>query len=194
MQLKFMLTILLVAAVVGMPSLASAQVLTRSGYTTQLAACCGPPEMSYPAAYNSFPRGLALADLNGDHLLDVTFADQLGQPKSGLNEYVLLNTGIAKFSPVSPLSFPNQKHGTTSPPQTVTLTNEGKTALSITSIKTTSEFGATSTCGKTVAAKASCTISVTFSPKGTGEMSGTVQIHDSASSKPQVISLSGRGY
>ena len=92
------------------------------------------------------------------------------------------------------MTFTNQKHGTTSPPQTVTLTNEGKATLSLSSIKTTGEFGATSTCGKGVAAKASCKISITFSPKGTGEMSGTVEINDSASSKPQVIVLSGRGY
>ena len=153
----------------------------------------GSPETSYPAAYNSSPKGLALADFNGDHQLDLTFADEFGT-RSGVSEYVVLNTGDVKFSPFSLLSFTNQKRGTTSPPQTVTLTNQGKATLSISSIKTTGEFGATSTCGKGIAAKASCTISITFSPKGTGEMSGTVQIHDSASSKPQVIALSGKGY
>ena len=153
----------------------------------------GSPEISYPVASNSFPSCLALADFNGDHQLDATFSDQLGTGSS-IGEYVLLNTGTVKFSPVSLLSFANQKHGTTSPPKTVTLTNEGKASLSIKSIKTTGEFGATSTCGKSVAAKGSCKISITFSPKGTGEMSGTVQINDSASSKPQVIDLSGRGY
>jgi hypothetical protein len=152
----------------------------------------GTHEISYPVASNSFPRGLALADFNGDHQLDVTFADQLGQ-SNGVNGFVLLNTGTVKFSPLSLLSFKNQKHGTTSPPQTVTLTNEGKTTLFITSIKATGEFGKTSTCGKTVAAKASCTISVTFSPKSAAVFSGTIQINDSASSKPQVIALSGKG-
>lgn len=153
----------------------------------------GPPRISFPVAYNSFPRGLALADFNGDRQLDVTFADQSGT-YSGVNEYVLLNTGTVKFSQITPLSFKRQKQGTTSLPQTVTLTNEGKASLTITSITTTGEFGATSTCGKTAPPKASCTISVTFSPKGVGEMPGTVQIHDSASSKPQVIVLSGKGY
>jgi hypothetical protein len=153
----------------------------------------GTHEVSLPVASDSFPRGLALADFNGDHQLDVTFADQFGT-HNGVNEYVLLNTGTVKFSPFTPLFFWNQKRGTTSPPQTVTLTNEGKASLSISSIKTTGEFGATSTCGKKVAARASCTISVTFSPKGTGAFPGTVQIHDSASSKPQVIVLSGKGY
>ena len=153
----------------------------------------GIPDFSYPVASNSFPQGVALADFNGDGQLDVTIADQFGQ-RNGVSEYVLLNTGTAKFLPVSLLSFPNQKSGTTSPPQRVTFTNEGKANLSISSITTTGEFGATSTCAKAVAAKGSCTISVTFSPKTTGEMSGTVEINDSASSKPQVIPLTGRGY
>ncbi|MGH9495713.1 MAG: FG-GAP-like repeat-containing protein [Candidatus Sulfotelmatobacter sp.] len=152
----------------------------------------GSPEIAYPVTSNCFPKGLALADFNGDGQLDVTVADQFGT-HSGVSEYVLLNTGAVKFSPINPLSFKNQKQGTTSPPQTVTLTNEGKATLSITSIRATGEFGATSTCGKTVAAKASCTISVTFSPKAAGVFSGTVQISDSASSKPQVIALSGKG-
>ena len=152
----------------------------------------GLPEISQPAASNSFPQALALADFNGDGQLDVTFADGSGT-RSGISEYVLLNTGNVKFSPITPLSFKSQKRGTTSLPQTVTLTNEGKATLAITSIKTTGNFGATSTCGKTVATKASCTISVTFSPKSPGVFSGTVQITDSASSKPQVIALSGKG-
>jgi hypothetical protein len=153
----------------------------------------GTPEISYPTAYNSFPRALALADFNGDHQLDVTFADEFGSP-SGVSEYVLLNTGQAKFSPVEGLSFPNQKHGTTSPPQIVTITNEGPSTLNISSMTTTGNFEETSTCGKSVAAKASCTISVTFRPTTAGEKYGTVSIIDSASSKPQVIALSGTAY
>jgi hypothetical protein len=152
----------------------------------------GNPEVSYPVASISLPNGLALADFNGDGQLDVTIADEFGHA-GGVSEYVLLNTGRIKFSPFTPLSFKNQKQGTTSAPQTVTLTNEGKASLSITSIKATGAFGATSTCGKTVAAKAICKISVTFSPKSAGASAGTVQINDSASSKPQVIALSGKG-
>jgi hypothetical protein len=152
----------------------------------------GSPEISQPVASNSLPNGLALADFNGDGQLDVTVADEFGHA-GGVSEYVLLNTGRIKFSPLTPLSFKNQRHGTTSPPQTVTLTNKGKATLFITSIKATGEFGATSTCGRSVAVKASCTISVTFSPKSAGALSGAVQISDSASSKPQVIALSGKG-
>jgi hypothetical protein len=142
--------------------------------------------VSYPAG--QFPSAVAIADFNGDHRPDVTIADQTGD-----REYVLLNTGVVDFSPTTPLNFHKQKAGTTSGPQTVTLTNTGKTALSISSMKATGQFGMTSTCGTSVAAGGNCAISVTFSPKTTGAKSGTVSIRDSASSKPQVIELSGTG-
>ena len=153
----------------------------------------GSPEIAYPVASNSFPMGLALADFNGDGLLDVTIADPFG-PHNGYSEYVLLNTGQVKFSPVSMLSFTNQKKGTTSPPQIVTLTNQGPSTLNISSMTTTGNFEETSTCGKSVVAKATCTIIVTFRPTSAGEKYGTVSITDSASSKPQVIALSGKAY
>jgi len=83
--------------------------------------------------------------------------------------------------------------GTTSPPQTITLTNTGKTALTISSMKSTGQFGMTSTCGTSVAPGANCAIKATFSPQTKGPKSGTVTIKDSASSKPQVIELTGTG-
>jgi Abnormal spindle-like microcephaly-assoc'd, ASPM-SPD-2-Hydin len=83
--------------------------------------------------------------------------------------------------------------GTKSAAQSVTLTNTGKTELKISTIKTTGQFASTSTCGTGVAAGAHCTISVTFSPESRGSKSGTVTILDSASSKPQIIVLSGTG-
>jgi len=105
----------------------------------------------------------------------------------------LLNTGVVTFSPTTPLTFKKQAAGTTSAPQTVKLTNTGATELKISSMKAAGQFGMTSTCGTSVAAGANCTISLTFSPKSKGAKSGTVTINDSASSKPQVIELSGTG-
>jgi hypothetical protein len=140
----------------------------------------------YPAG--EFPRAVAIADFNGDHMPDIAVTDQ-----DGNQEIVLLNTGVASFSPTTPLNFKKQKTGTTSSSQTVELTNTGKTALKISSMKASSQFGVTSTCGKSVSAGATCSISVTFSPTSKGTKSGTVTIIDSASSKPMVIELSGTG-
>jgi hypothetical protein len=131
---------------------------------------------------------IAVGDFNGDHKPDVAVGGYIGN-----SVLTLLNTGAVAFSPTTPLAFKNQKHGTTSAPQTVTLTNTGKTKLRISSMKASTQFGVTSTCGSSVDAGASCAISVTFSPKTQGAKSGTVTIYDSASSKPQVIELSGTG-
>jgi hypothetical protein len=144
------------------------------------------PAAFYPVAPEGGP--LAIGDFNGDHKPDITMGNAVGE-----REYVLLNTGAVEFSPTTPVNFKKQAVGTTSSAQTVKLTNTGKTELKISSMKASAQFGVTSTCGATVAAGANCTISVTFSPKTKGTKSGTVTINDSASSKPQVIELSGTG-
>jgi hypothetical protein len=144
------------------------------------------PAMTFPLPGES--GALTIADFNGDHRNDIAVANY-----SGNAVVTLLNTGVVSFSPTTPLNFKKQAVGTTSAPQTVTLTNTGKIALTISSMKAAGQFGMTSTCGTSVAAGANCTISVTFSPKTKGPKSGTISINDSASSKPQVIELSGTG-
>lgn len=157
-----------------------ADVLLGNGNGTFKAA------VSYPAGV--FPRAVAIADFNGDHLPDVAIADQIGD--AGI---ILLNTGAIRFSPTSPLNFRRQAVGTRSTARKVTITNTGKTMVTISSMKVSAQFGMTSTCSKVVIPNKSCTIDVTFSPTSQGPKSGTVTINDSASSKPQVIELSGTG-
>src|SRR5580700_9757729 len=87
--------------------------------------------------------------------------------------------------------------GTSSPSQTVTLTNNQSIALSITSIATSlKDFSETSTCPispSTLVAGASCTVSVTFSPAAVGTRSGTLSFIDNANNSPQTVSLRGSG-
>ncbi|HEY1657814.1 MAG TPA: choice-of-anchor D domain-containing protein [Candidatus Sulfotelmatobacter sp.] len=142
--------------------------------------------ISYTAG--EFPKAVAIADFNGDHMPDINVTDQ-----DGYTQIVILNTGVASFSPTTPLNFRKQAVGTRSAPQKVMLTNTGKTPLTISSMKVSGQFGMSSTCGKGVAAGKGCSISVTFSPQSQGAKSGTVTINDSASSKPMVIELSGIG-
>ena len=75
----------------------------------------------------------------------------------------------------------------------MTLTNNGTSALKISSMNVTGQFGMTTTCKARVVPGANCTIKVTFSPQTQGAKSGTVTINDSASTQPQVIALSGDG-
>lgn len=140
----------------------------------------------YPAG--EFPWAVAIADFNGDGKEDITVTDRDGDQQT-----VLLNTGVVSFSPTTRLYFKKQRVGTTSTPQTVTLTNTGMAELKIQSIKPSAGFATTSTCGATVAPGANCTITATFSPIKLGSDLGTISIIDNASSKPQVIELFGTG-
>jgi hypothetical protein len=84
---------------------------------------------------------------------------------------VLPANGVTPAYTVSPstLSFATQAVGTTSPVQTVTLTNTGVSPWSPGVMFAIpiggSEFTKTTTCGTNLAVGASCTISVAFSPK-----------------------------
>ena len=91
------------------------------------------------------------------------------------------------------LSFPDQQVNTAGGPQSITLTNFGKTSLSITGIVASKSFGETNTCGTTVKADATCTISVTFTPTAALTWKGTITITDGDLTSPQVVSLSGTG-
>ena len=80
-----------------------------------------------------------------------------------------------------PLTFYAVPNGGASAAQNLTLTNLSTTTpLAITSIAASGAFAATNNCGSTLAAGASCTISVTFSTTTTGLLSGTVTVKDDA--------------
>jgi len=94
------------------------------------------------------------------------------------------------------LNFPNQFQGTSSSPLTATLTNSGNAALTITSIAVTSSYSQTNTCGSSLAANSSCSISVTFKPTAQGSAPGTLTVTDNsgdASSTTQSLSMTGTG-
>ena len=109
----------------------------------------------------------------------------------------LSGTGtIAKLSPTS-LSFGTIAIGVTSSAKTVTLTNVGTTSLTISSIGVTGtnagDFAQTHSCGGSLVAGTSCTISVTFKPTASGTRSAAVSVTDNASGSPQSVPLSGSG-
>jgi hypothetical protein len=111
---------------------------------------------------------------------------------------VVLLTGTGSPGPLVSLSETNltfgpQNVGTTSPAQAVTLTNTGSAPLEITGIAATGDFAQTNTCPSTLAAGASCTINVTFTPTAAGNRYGNVTIADNAANSPQTIILGGTG-
>jgi hypothetical protein len=131
----------------------------------------------------------AFADFNGDSQPDLAVTDEGTTPQA----VTLLNTDAAAFSPTTPVAFPDQFVGTSSAPQSISLTNKGSTSLSISSTTATSPYSVSSTCGKSVAPGATCNLNIIFSPATQGTFAGTISIIDSASTKPQVIEVSGSG-
>lgn len=108
-----------------------------------------------------------------------------------------LGTGAtATLSPKS-VTFTTQKASSTSTAQVVTLTNNGKETLNISSIgfggTNPGDYAQTTTCGPQVLPAANCTISVTFTPIIGGPSSATLLVNDSAGDSPQSITLSGTG-
>jgi hypothetical protein len=89
------------------------------------------------------------------------------------------------------LTFTGQTVGSTSPSQTVTLTNTGSAALAVSGVSINDDFAQTNTCGTSVAAGGSCTIKVTFTPTSSGSHSGTLSINDSAPGSPHTVLLAG---
>jgi len=96
------------------------------------------------------------------------------------------------FSPTS-LTFSTQVVFTSSAAKVVTLKNTGLGVLSITGIAISGAFGQTHTCGTTLSSGSSCTISVTFSPKTIGTLTGAVSVTDNAPGSPQKVTLQGTG-
>ena len=117
-----------------------------------------------------------------------------GSPQAGFFSWI--RTPAVSLSPTS-LAFGSQPVGKTSTARTVTLSNTGNAALSITSLAVkgtnASNFAQTNTCGRSVAVGAHCTISVKFTPSASGSRTASVSISDNARGSSQTVSLSGTG-
>jgi len=97
----------------------------------------------------------------------------------------------------SPLSFGNQLEGTTGAAKKATLTNYQAATLTNMSISASGDYARTGgTCpssGGTLAAGASCTILLAFTPAILGSDPGILTVADSASNSPQTTALTGTG-
>jgi len=108
-------------------------------------------------------------------------------------------TGTGTFIQLTPssLGFGNQPVGTTSLPKKMRMTNIGKSTVSVDSIliagTNAGDFTQINTCGKTILAGASCTISVTFTPSAKGARSASISATDNGGGSPQRAALSGTG-
>jgi Beta-propeller repeat len=111
-------------------------------------------------------------------------------------------TGVGTVISLSPtsLTFAPQTVKTSSPPQTITLTNVSVSAVTINKISVTglraTSFSQTNNCPispATLAGGANCTINVIFTPQLKGALSANVTVADTGGGSPQVVPLSGTG-
>jgi hypothetical protein len=96
------------------------------------------------------------------------------------------------FSPAS-LDFGTVAPGTPSGPQTVTLTNNQSTALTISSISTSGAYSQTNNCPASLAAGLNCAIQTSFTPTVSGSVPGALTVVTDASLGTQPVSLTGTG-
>jgi hypothetical protein len=91
------------------------------------------------------------------------------------------------------LHYTQQDVGTTSAPQVVTLTNNATKAVALNLIATGANYSQTNNCRASLAAGASCQISVRFSPVSGGTIDGTLGIFTNATTNPLAVNLVGAG-
>jgi len=94
----------------------------------------------------------------------------------------------------SSLNFGLIQIGSSSAPQSVTVTNVGSHAVSFTSIASSGNYTQSNTCGTSLTAGTSCTITITFTPTAQGTRTGAVTLKDNCpGSASQTIALTGTG-
>lgn len=164
-------------------------------YAGMLVAFLGNGDGTFQApltyAIGNVPGFSATGDLNGDGRLDLIF-ESIGTPSS----YRVLIQVPAAFS-VKSLAFGKVMVGTTSTPQSVTLTNQGGPNLTISGVTMSGsnpgDFTPTSNCPDSLAARASCTISVTFTPTAKGAHSARVTVAFGGGAIGQGFEVRGTG-
>jgi hypothetical protein len=112
---------------------------------------------------------------------------------SGIQTVTLAGIGLQAFLGASPttLAFGTLAVGQSSTSQSFSVVNTGNMAASGLSVSAPSGYSQTNNCGSSLAAGASCSVSVTFSPAAQQTYSGTVQVTGAGVSA--AASVSGAG-
>ncbi len=180
----------------------------------QQAAALGAAAAGTPACSNGVIPSVATFSTTSlpaaSNSITATYSGDSGANGDGLGNFsgstapalaqVVLQAPVVQLSPLY-VAFGNQNVNTTSMAAKVKLSNIGNTALAIYGISiagsNANEFAISSnTCGSSVAAGGSCTVTVTFKPVDTGLASASLQVFDNDennSSAQQLVALSGAG-
>ncbi|MCC6197434.1 MAG: choice-of-anchor D domain-containing protein, partial [Burkholderiales bacterium] len=102
--------------------------------------------------------------------------------------------GQGQLSMPSSVTLPDTALGTSSAPQSVTLSNIGSAAVTVSAVTSSSaEFAVGGINCATVNAGASCAFTVTFTPTAAGARSATITVADNGVGAPHIIAVGGTG-
>ncbi len=182
--------------------------LTNSGTATMTLSAA--PAVSGDAAFSSTSTcGSSLA-AGESCTATVTFAPQTSGARSGTLAFTtnaagsphavsLTGTGSALPAPVASLSTASMNFGDvtagTSAQQSVVLTNVGNATMTLTAaplLTGAADYSASTTCGASLDAGASCSVQVTFAPTDTaGTRSASLAFATNATGSPHTVSITG---
>ena len=148
---------------------------------------------SNPAVTTVDSRGIATAVATGKGYITVTYS--LGSQSQHLLVPVVVLPPVLSSSP-STLSFGAQNIGTSSSPQTLTISNiSNNQGLTISHAASLGDFSATDNCvtPTPLAVGNACTVHVVFTPTGAGARAGAISISNSLTTVPFAIPLTGTG-
>jgi YVTN family beta-propeller protein len=130
---------------------------------------------------------------NGNAALNVTQGGVTSVFQQAVSA-VAMAAGAPIFSPsATMLTFSAQTVTSTSPAQTITITNTGASALTFGMNSISGPFTISGNSCTSVAPAMTCTVSVTFSPTATGAATGSLTLNTNAAASPHLIALGGTG-
>jgi hypothetical protein len=187
---------------IGTSSASQTITLTNSGGVplTLIAASVSPGDFSVVnACGNSLAAHAACAfDLTfspsavGARTATLTITDQFRYQTVALNGVGIAGPGVS-LTPTS-LTFPATGAGLTALAQTLTLTNNGGSPLTVSGVASSPGFAiAVNSCTTTLVANANCSLTIVFAPTAAGPIAGTLTFTDNAGGGVQTTSLSGSG-
>ncbi len=134
-----------------------------------------------------------------DRYVQLNITGNTGWPAGQVSEFAVFpgsggggGTATLAANPSS-LAFGSVNVGSTSATQTVTVTNSGTVAATVSSVAVTGAFSQTNTCGTSIAAGGSCTVTAKFSPTVAGATSGTITVNSNATNSALTVALTGTG-
>jgi hypothetical protein len=141
-------------------------------------------DVSFPV-FNAFQPSRSPGTCTDAQIPNCTVAD-------GVIAKISPTAGAAAALAPASLTFAAQGVGT-SASQTVTMTDMGSDALTVSSVVASGDFTVQGACTTVAAAGGSCPLQVTFTPTALGNRTGTLTITDSSAGSPHTVALLGVG-